>query len=184
MSNDAKLGIGLSTGMFFHAPAGTALPEYPLETRDSAWVSVGNVSSDGITLSMSQNVTDFRSWANRIERSVLTEHSEDVSVNIMDTTEESLKTVFGADAVTTTAATSAHGALVSVSLSRNALPDEEAYLFLIKDGDDTIMIGTEYGQITEIADVSFQPGDLIRWNPTIRALGDGWELVSDNGENA
>ena len=31
MSNNAKLGIGLATGMAFHAPAGTSLPTYPTD---------------------------------------------------------------------------------------------------------------------------------------------------------
>ena len=29
--SDVKLGIGLASGMFFHAPAGTTLPTYPTD---------------------------------------------------------------------------------------------------------------------------------------------------------
>ena len=48
-SNDVKLGAGLATGMFYHAPKGTALPTYPTETLAEAWKEVGYVAEDGIT---------------------------------------------------------------------------------------------------------------------------------------
>ena len=180
-NHDAKLGIGLATGMFYHAAAGTALPSYPLATL-SGWTKVGDVTSDGISVSLGKDTTDFRTWASEIKRTAMTSHNEDITVPIMDTTSESLKTVFGAGAVTTTAATSSHGNLVTVDLSQNDLPGEEAYLFLMKDDDDTIMIGTTRGQIKAIADVAFQPGSLITWSPTITALGDGWKLITDDGD--
>ena len=41
---DVMLGLGLSTGMFFHAPAGTTLPTYPGETLAAAWEEVGDVT--------------------------------------------------------------------------------------------------------------------------------------------
>ena len=181
-NHEAKLGLGLSTGMFYHAPAGTALPAYPLDTLGAAWTKVGDVSSDGISMTFGKTTTDFRTWANQIKRTALTEHKEDISVPIMDTTAEVFKTVFGDDAVTETAATAAHGKLVGVELSKGELPDEEAYLFLIKDGDDAIMIGCTRGQIKAVADVAFQPGSLITWNPTITGLGDGWKLITDDGD--
>ena len=180
-NHDAKLGLGLATGMFYHAASGTSLPSYPLATL-SGWTKVGDVSSDGISLSLGKSTSDFRTWANEIKRTALTEHNEDITVPIMDTTKEALKTVFGSAAVTTTAATSSHGNLVSVEMSEGELPDEEAYLFLMKDGDDTIMIGTTRGQIKAVADVAFQPGALITWTPTITGLGDGWKLITDDGD--
>ena len=180
-NHDAKLGIGLATGMFYHAPAGTSLPTSPLATLGGTWVKVGDVTSDGITLAANKTATDFRNWANQLKRTALTEHTEEVTVPIMDTTEETLKTVFGASAVTTTAATSSHGKLVSVDLSQGALPDEEAYLFLMKDGDDAIMIGTTKGQIKSLENVAFQPGSLITWSPTITTI-DGWKLITDDGD--
>ena len=42
-THDTKMGIGYASGMFYHAPAGTALPSYPTETLPAAWVEVGDV---------------------------------------------------------------------------------------------------------------------------------------------
>ena len=183
-THDAKLGIGLETGMFFHAPAGTALPTYPSETLDSAWVEVGDVSSDGITLTFDRSTTDLRNWANALKRTIMTEHAESISAANMDTTQEALETVLGDGATTATAATSAHGNLVTASLTQNSLPPEEAYLFLMKDDDDLIAIGCTKGQITSMDAVTFSPGQTINWAPTIRALDDGWQIITDDGQTA
>ena len=99
---DVKLGTGLATGMFYHAPAGTALPTDPTDTLTSDWVHVGDVSDAGITLSIDKSTENLRNWANAVKRVILTEHSETIQAPIMDTTEESLKTVMGEDNVSNT----------------------------------------------------------------------------------
>ena len=178
---DVKLGTGLSTGMFYHAPAGTALPSYPGETLGAAWVEVGDVSADGITLATDKSTEVLRNWANVVKRVVLTEHNETIQSPIMDTTEEVLKTVVGEDNVTTAAAATGHGPLITVNLSGTDLPPEEAFLWLMKDGDAMIAIGCTNGQVTAVDNVTFVPGAAINWIPTITALGEGFKMIVDEG---
>ena len=169
---DVKLGLGLATGMFYHAPAGTALPTDPTATIPSTWTHVGDVSDAGITLALNKSVTDLRNWANVIKRSIMTEHSETVQAPIMDTTAESLKVIVGEDNVT------AANDVVTVSLSNEDLPPQEAFLWVMKDGEDMMMIGCSYGQVTAVDNVSFAPGSAINWTPTITAMGDdGLKLI-------
>ena len=161
---EVKLGLGLATGMFFHAPADTALPTDPTAPLDAAWTHVGDVSDAGITLELSKSTTNLRNWANAVKRVIMTEHSETIQAPIMDTTEEGLKAVVGAANVTTTAAVSGtHGNLINVNLSDSDLPPAEAFLWLMKDGDAMIAIGCEEGQVTAIENVAFAPGE-VRWN--------------------
>lgn len=181
-THEAKLGIGLITGMFFHAPAGTALPEYPLAELDSAWVEVGDVSVEGISLAYERSTTDLRNWANALKRTIMTDHAESISVAVMDTTQEVLETVLGEGSTTTVAANAQHGNLVKASLSQNALPPEEAYLFLMKDDDDAIAVGCTKGQITNMEAVTFAPGATINWAPTIKGLDEGWQVILDDGQ--
>lgn len=181
-TQEVKLGLGLSTGMFYHAAAGTALPTYPSVTLDSAWTKVGDVTSDGITLAQNKSVTNLRNWANEIKRALLTEHSETIQSPIMDTTEETLKTVMGSANVTVTASSASHGKKCVVNLSAGDLPPAEAYLWIMKDGDDMIAIGCTKGQITAVDNVSFQPGSGITWTPTITAMGStGFQLIMEEG---
>lgn len=180
-SHDTNLGIGLATGMFYHAAAGTALPTYPGATL-TGWTEVGDVTQDGITLALDKTTEALKNWANVTKRVILTDHSETISAPIMDTTEEVFKTLVGTSNVTVTAASSSHGKLVSAKLSESELPPEEAFLFIMKDDDDMIAIGTSYGQITSIDNVTFAPNGAIVWTPTITALESGWTIIKDDGD--
>ena len=179
---DVKLGLGAATGMFYHATAGTALPAYPAAQLDAAWKEVGDVTDAGITLVSNKSTTNLRNWANKIKRVIMTDHSETIQSPIMDTTEEALKTVVGSGNVTATAATTQHGALVTVNLSDGELPPEEAFLWLMKDGDDMIAIGCTNGQVSAVDNVTFAPNAGITWTPTITAMGDGFQLIMDDGQ--
>ena len=182
---NVNLGIGNAaesgtTGMFYHAPADTALPTYPSETLANDWDEVGAISEDGITLNTNRTFNKLKDWANRIARLRPAEESGTVGAPVLDTTEESFKTIFGSDNVDVKAATASHGKLISVDLTPDSMPDPEAYLFLMKDGDDMLMVGTTKGYITELAEVAFQPNDAIVWNATISA--DKWTIMKDDGQ--
>ena len=184
-TNNVNLGAGNyaeegTTGMFYHAPAGTALPTYPGEELAAAWVEAGAISEDGITLNTNHTFNQLKNWANKIARLLPAEESGTVGAPIIDTTEESLNTIFGEDNVITTAATASHGKLISVDVTPDSMPDPEAYLFLMKDGDDMMMIGTTKGYITELGEVAFQPNAAITWNATITA--DKWRILKDDGQ--
>ena len=172
---DVKLGTGLATGMFYHAPAGTALPSSLLTDIPSTWTHVGDVSDAGITLALNKSVTHLRNWANVVKRSIVTEHTETIQSPIMDTTPEVFETVFGAGSVQVLGQNGAE-----VYLSGNNLPDQEAYLWVMKDGNDMMAIGCSYGQVTAIENVSFAPGAAINWSPTITAQGEGFQLILED----
>ena len=169
---DVKLGLGLATGMFYHAPAGTALPTDPTASVPNTWTHVGDVSDAGITLALNKSATNLKNWANKIKRVIMTDHSETIQSPIMDTVEEALKTVVGASNVTTASG------VITVNLSDGDLPEQEAFLWVMKDGDDMMMIGCSYGQVSAVDNVTFAPGAAINWTPTITAMGDdGFKLI-------
>lgn len=169
---DVKLGLGLATGMFYHAPAGTALPTDPTAAIPNTWTHVGDVSEDGITLATDKSVTNLKNWANKIKRSIMTDHSETIQSPLMDTTAEVLKVVLGEDNVAESSTT------VTANLSASDLPAQEAFLWVMKDGDDMMMLGCSYGQVTAVDNVSFAPGGAINWTPTITAMGDnGFQFI-------
>lgn len=180
MTHDVNLGIGLATGMAFHAPVGTPLPTYPGEELNEAWKEIGAVSEDGISYGMNHSLTPLRNWAKQIERLMAADGDATVKAPFMDTSEETLKTLFGAENVIITDATSTHGKLISINIGPDTNPDAEAFLFLMKDGDDMIMIGTDRGHVTAVDDISFAPNNAIIWNATISSKS--WTIVKDNGQ--
>lgn len=184
-SHNVNLGIGNSqesgaTGMFYHAAAGTTLPTAASGTPGAGWTEVGAISNDGITFNPNHTFDKLKNWANQIARLLPSEQGGTVSAPIIDTTESALKTVFGAENVEVAAATSSHGKQISVNITPESAPDAEAFLFIMKDGDDMIMIGTTRGYITEVGEVAFQPNAAITWDVTIEA--DKWVIMKDDGQ--
>ena len=180
MTHDVNMGVGLATGMAFHAPAGTALPAYPGAVLDDAWKEIGAVSEDGISYGMNHSMTPLRNWAKEIERLMAADGDATIKAPFMDTTKETLETLFGAENVVTSEATTEHGKLISITIGPDTMPDAEAFLFLMKDGDDMIMIGSSRATVTAVDDISFAPNSAIIWNATISAKD--WTIVKDNGQ--
>lgn len=181
-SNNVNLGIGLATGMFYTAPAGTALPAYPGDTLAADWTEAGAITADGITWSTGKDSEPLRNWAKEIERLVASDEGGTVNAPMMYTNEDTLKAIFGADNVTVTAADSDHGKLVSVTVEPGVSAGQMAFLFLMKDGDDMLMLGTTKGVVRDVDDVSFAPTEGITWTATIEAAS--WTFLKDDGQTA
>ena len=179
-TNEVKLGTGLATGMFFHAPAGTALPAYPSAELAEAWEEVGFVAQDGITWHHGRSGEVLKDWSNTIRRVLESSDDKTIAVPIISTTAEVLKTIFGAANVEETAADTTHGNLLKVASAAGIMSGEEAFLFLMKDGDDMIAIGTTSGFISALDDITFAPGSPITWNATVNMSN--WTMILDDGQ--
>lgn len=172
---DVKLGLGLASGMFYTAPAGTALPTKPTDAIPEAWTKVGDVTSDGIEVGLSKSNTNLKNWANQIKRSLLSDHEETIKTPLMDTTEATLKTVLGDSNVSNSAG------VIKANLSASALPEPKAFLWVMKDGDDMMMLGASTAQVTAVDNVAFKPDQGITWNATITAQGAGLVFLIEEG---
>ena len=179
-TNTVNLGAGAATGMFFHAPKGTALPAYPTAELAAAWKEVGYVAEDGINWHHGRSAEALKDWSNTIRRQLQSNDDKTVTVPIISTTAEVLKTIFGESNVVSGAATKDHGNLISVEVAEGTLSGEEAFLFLMKDGEDAFMLGTTSGFITTLDDIAFAPGAAITWNATVS--GNGWTFMKDDGQ--
>ena len=179
-SNNVNLGIGLATGMFYSAPEGTALPASPMEALAADWFEVGAVTADGISWATGKDSEPLRNWAKEIERLMAAEEGGTVTAPLMYTTQKTLETIFGASNVTATAADNTHGNIVSVTVAPGVSASPAAFLFLMKDGDDLLMLGTSKGIVREVGDVSFSPTEAITWEATIEAAS--WTFAKDDGQ--
>lgn len=178
-TNNVNLGIGLATGMFYTAPAGTALPTDASASLTS-WTEVGAVTADGITWSTGKDSDPLRNWAKEVERLIASDEGGTVTAPLMYTTQKTLETIFGAGNVSVTAATAGHGNVISVTVEPGVSAAPAAFLFVMKDGDDVIMLGTSKGVVREVGDISFSPTSAIVWEATIEAAS--WTLMKDDGQ--
>ena len=179
-SNAVNIGAGAASGMFFHAPQGTALPAYPGADLDSDWKEVGFISPDGITWHHGRSGEALKDWSNTVRRVLESSDDKTIAVPVISTTEEVLKTIFGAGNVQESAANASHGNLLTISSANGIMSGEEAFLFLMKDGDDMIAIGTTSGFISALDDITFAPGSPITWNATVNMSN--WTLIMDDGQ--
>lgn len=180
-SNNVNLGIGLASGMFYTASAGTSLPAFPGDSTGLAsWTEVGAVTADGITWTTGKDSEPLRNWAKEVERLMAGDEGGTVQAPLMYTTQKTLEAIFGTSNVSVSAATSSHGDLVSVNVQPGVSASPAAFLFIMKDGDDMLMLGTEKGIVTEVDDVTFSPTEAITWTATIEAAS--WVFMKDNGQ--
>lgn len=176
MSN-VFIGAGNASGMFYKAPKGTAIPSSPKGTLGADWVEVGAITDSGISLTLPSGDV-LRNWALEPERKINTENGS-VTAPIMYTNKTVLETLFGANNVSHTAATSSDGNIETVTLSPDVSAEPASYLFLMKDGDSLAMLATNNGLITEIGDVSFAPDSSVNWEATIEG---SWTFAIDDGQ--
>lgn len=103
-NNDkANITIGLPkpNGAVFWAPLGTALPKKADEELNEAFVNLGYISEDGVTMTTEESSDKIRAWGKEVVMISSTEYSETFTLNFLETVRESvLKFVKGADNVT------------------------------------------------------------------------------------
>lgn len=180
-SNNVNLGIGLATGMFYTAPAGTALPTSPLDTLAADWTEAGVITADGADWDTGKDSDALRNWAKEVERLVSSDEGGTVQTSIMETTKRALEVIFGAGNVTYTAADATHGNITSVTVAPGVSAPPMAFLFLMKDGDDAMLLGTSKGIVRDLDTVGFKSTDAIEWGITIEAAS--WTFTKDDGQH-
>lgn len=193
MPSNADVRVGAPdqkvTGAIKHAPKGTAIPTLASITKaavtlNQAFTGDEYVSQDGLTLAPSMSTTEIKDWSGATVRKVLESFDGTLSWTMISTNAGALAIAFGADHVITAAATTAHGAQVQAALGAY-LPEEQAWVFLMKDGDARIVIAVPDGQITEVGEVTFASNAAVGWQVTLScypdASGNSIYIMTDDG---
>lgn len=178
------------TGAIKHAPLGTTLPTLSSITKaavtlDAAFTGDEYVSEDGLTLAPALSTTDIKDWSGATVRKVLESFDGTLAWTMISTNAGALGIAFGADNVTTEAATTTHGQQVEVALGAR-LPEAESFVFLMKDGDARIVIVVPDGQVTEVGEVTFAANAAVGWNVTLSTYpdedGNSIYIYTDDGQ--
>ena len=184
MPNTKDVRIGAPdqavTGAIKHAPIGTTLPvlsdiTVASVTLDQAFVGNEYVSEDGLTLAPEMSTTEIKDWSGSTVRKVLESFDGTLSWTMISTNEGAMGIAFGADHITTSAATATHGTQVRAALGAH-IPAAQSWVFLMKDGDARIVVVVPNGQITEVGEVTFSSTEAVGWEVTLSCYPD------ENGE--
>jgi hypothetical protein len=177
-NSDVRVGAPdqKTTGAILHAPIGTTLPTLSsiakaAVTIDAAFTGNEYVSEDGLTLAPAVSTTDIKDWSGATVRKVLESFDGTLSWTMISTNEGAMGVAFGAEHVTTSAATATHGAQTRTELGAH-LPERQSWVFLMKDGDARIVIVVPDGQVTEVGEVTFASNAAIGWQVTLSTYPD------------
>ena len=178
------------TGAIKRAPVGTTLPTLSSisssgVTLDAAFKGNFYVSEEGLTLAPSKSVTDIKDRSGSVVRKVLESFDGTLSWTMIETNGDSLGVAFGDQNVTTEEATAGHGNQVAVAIGAD-LPEEESFVFLMKDGDARMVIVVPKGQVTENGETSFVSNGAVSWPVTLSCYpdesGKSIYVYTDDGE--
>ena len=177
-TSDVRVGAPdqKTTGAIKHAPLGTAIPtladiKKSGVTINQAFTGDEYVSEDGLTLSPSMSTTDIKDWSGATVRKVLESFDGTLSWTMISTNQGALAIAFGSQHVTSVTAGTDHGAQTQAALGAY-LPEEQAWVFLMKDGDARIVIEVPDGQITEVGEVTFSANTAVGWQVTLSCYPD------------
>ena len=184
MKVNVAVGNTNATGMFFHAPYSASEPNTMpttgaevlalITTTGTAWSVAALIGEEGPTWTPFGSTEAIKLWDLSVARTVETEKGT-MAVPVISTDEESMKTVFGAGAVTTTT----NGFVVDASDGPKNV--EESYVLYGKDGGDDLIWTCEHGTVTEIAELGMTPTGAMLWNITITG---GWKFIKDTPSTA
>lgn len=180
MFDAANVGVGKGRegGYSLIAPAGTDPTKFEDMTKTLAdfisgsskvegAASGGYIDEDGVTQTVDVDSEDFKEWSGSTIKTSISEYSETVEVNFIESRESVLKAVFGEDNVTTD-----EKGVTTIRHNQN-FSGEHVYVF------DAVISDTKIkrtiiprGVINERDDISNNSSDLIGYKPTIKCLAD------------
>jgi hypothetical protein len=158
------------------APLGTALPTTPIIPPDVAFVDLGYISDDGISVSQSSSWEKIRDWGGDQVRTFLSDFTATLSWTFLETQDAALQAMYGAANVSVTAATVSTGKYTAVKLN-SVEPTPKSWVFnmadsTLEDLPRTYRIVVPNGQITERGDLTFSRTGAVMYPVTLEAYPD------------
>jgi hypothetical protein len=167
--NDPNELVIASNGQIYVAPVGTTLPAIdsdPTAALDAAFVGLGLATEDGVTLTITPDVKEFKAWQSRnAVRTVVNAREVQAAFALEQFNEETIPFAFGGGAVSNA------GGFYTFSLpaAGDAL-DERAMVIDAQDGDRNMRIVIPRGNVTDAVETKFQAADLAILPITFKAL--------------
>ena len=162
---DVLVSSPLATGGVLTAPTGSTLPTDATTALDIAFVASGYVTEDGVTVTINKDTEDIFAWGGDKVRVIQTSHSAQIKLAFLESNEESLGVVFGADNVTVT------GDATVVKINSNVLP-HFALVLDMKDGDKRARVAAADVQVIEQGDMTFSHSDATGYEVTLECFPD------------
>lgn len=159
-----------ASGGVLAAPLGTTVPTGLTGELDPAFVSLGYVSEDGVTETVSRDVEKIKAWGNTTVKILTTDHEATWALSLLEVANlDALRSVYGSNAVEK----DNDSGEVTVKISATELPEQVIVFDMYDKGTDVSeRIVIPRARVTEIGDVVYTHGDISRFEITLEALED------------
>jgi hypothetical protein len=168
MANTAAnvvVGKPKATGGVYAGPIGTALPTDTTTALNVAFVGLGYISEDGLTMTKGGDVTTIRAWGGDSVKVV--KATDDLSFNwtFIESSDAVVEEIFGSDNVSV--------GLTDTTIQVNGQQvGAREWVFEIVDGDYAIRIVCPNAELAGEVSVTFVDGQPVSWPATITCLPD------------
>lgn len=163
-TDEIRVGV---TGTVYVAPTGTALPAEPADALNVAFVELGAINEDGLTLAPEKTIEKIRAWqSSKPVRTVVNEDDLTVSFALMQWNTVNLKLVFGGGTVSATPL----GDTKFVPPAAGTV-DERAFVIDWVDGTVTYRLVIPTGMVTEVEEIPIAKDKAAELGLTIEVLG-------------
>lgn len=154
------------SGGILRAPRGTARPTDASTPYDKAYLSMGYIGEDGVTLSAERDSDPLKVWGQVVVRRAQTSYEASLTFTLVESRRaDTLKAIAGEKNV------EVKGNTIVVHGNEQELPIGQWGIDMLDQGlARRIDIGN--AQITEIGDISYTDGDLIGYEITLSCYPD------------
>ena len=171
-STNVASGKPLATGGILIAPLGTVMPIDLSTALNASFAKAGYIAEDGVTEAFERTTEKVKAWGGKTVKVMQSEHSLIFSFTFIESFNAVvLKSIYGDENVTVTAATATTGAVYKVLVTDEDLP-HNAYVFEIKDGDARIRIAGADGLIMSVGEITYVDAELISYPVTVEFFDD------------
>lgn len=158
-------------GGVYQAPLATALPTDTSTALAASYVAQGYIDK-GVTETIGRSTNEVTAWGGDTVKIVQTKYGVQYKFGMLETLAAGPNQLaYGAANVTSTAATTTVGNLVSVKLVSDPL-EHAVYVFDMIDGEAEIRIVVPDGQVTDIADTGYTDSGATIYAVTLTAFPD------------
>lgn len=147
-SSNVVAGRPRPNGAIFRAPLGTALPTSEATVLDAAFIEQGYAAEDGLERAIKKAYKTILAWGGDTAKRTRTELSVTLKFTLIEAANANVaRTIWGADAVTVTPATSSAGTKIAVAYEGAELP-ESVWTVDMQDGGHVRRIVLPRAQVT------------------------------------
>lgn len=164
--NTDEIRVG-ANGSVYVAPTGTTLPVEPDDALDAAFVDLGAITEDGVTLSPSQSIEKIKAWqSSKAVRVLKTEDELSVGFTLMEWNEDTFGLAFGGGTVSATTGTETKW----VPPAAGSV-DERAFVVEWTDDTITYRLVIPKGIVSETGEIALKKSDASGLEVTVEVLG-------------